>query len=132
MDINIAGMTKTEKQLLNNLLQKYGANEVLECSKKVLEIERMERDYQFSYAFPAVKFVASNSVPKQLFHIVSELIEVANATQENQNRTDEEMADLLHSCETYFRIREREGVDVRHIFLKVIKKNIVRDYYLED
>lgn len=81
--------------------------------------------------FPEAKFVREASAARQLEHVISETIEVAIAriNHERINRVDEEMADLLHSCETYFRIRELEGVDIAAIFEAVVEKNRARGYY---
>ncbi len=78
--------------------------------------------------FPVIRFVRENSIYEQLMHVQSEAIEVKYALY--QHRVDEEMADLLHSCETYFRIREREGLDVEATFAKVVEKNSRRGYYV--
>lgn len=80
-----------------------------------------------SWRFPPVKFVDINTVNKQLEHVQSEAMEVRYALY--QHRIDEEMADLLHSCETYFRIRQREGSDIHQIFNQVVEKNRARGYY---
>ncbi|MEG6615367.1 hypothetical protein V6C27_02840 [Peptococcaceae bacterium 1198_IL3148] len=66
---------------------------------------------------------------------MSEAVEVAKAWVwyrlglGSRQRVDEEMADLLHSAETYFRIREREGLDVPATFRSVVRKNQSRGYY---
>lgn len=81
--------------------------------------------------FPKAKFVQEVSSRKQITHALGEICEVYDALTENEpiQRIDEEMADLLHSCETYFHIRELEGADVAAIFAGVVEKNWARGYY---
>lgn len=84
-----------------------------------------------SWRFPETKFVNINTIRKQIPHILSEANEVKDTIQcaEPQKRTDEEVADLMHSCETYFRIRQREGADIHQIFSRIVEKNRHRGYY---
>ena len=77
--------------------------------------------------FPQIKFVKINSRYKQVIHVLSESKEVSGAKGDHE--LDMEIADLLHSCETYFRIRENEGLDVEALFRKIVEKNQVRGYY---
>lgn len=82
------------------------------------------------YHFPRIKFTDINSSGRQLQHVYSELVEIIQARNKGQKGcVDEEMADMLHSIETYFRIREKEGIDIRATFEAVIDKNIQRGYY---
>lgn len=81
-----------------------------------------------AWRFPEVKFVRTNTKEEQVGHILSEAVEVYYALLDKKG-LDEEMADLLHSCETYFRIRQREGCDVHKVFSRVIEKNRKRGYY---
>ena len=80
-----------------------------------------------NYNFPKICFVDTNSTFQQAMHAFSEANEVVRTKTDHE--LDIEMADLLHSCETYFRIRERDGADVEGIFADVIDKNIARCYY---
>lgn len=84
-----------------------------------------------SWRFPETKYVNINTSRMQITHILSEANEVKDAIHcaESQERTDEEIADLMHSCETYFRIRQNEGADIHQIFSRVVGKNMVRGYY---
>lgn len=80
--------------------------------------------------FPEARFVRENNNLEQLDHVASEAKEVADVIVSNEiEKVDEEMADLLHSCETYFKIRELEGADIEAIFASVVKKNRARGYY---
>lgn len=89
--------------------------------------------------FPAVKFAIINTPEKQMSHVLSEAREVESESYDDFGfsnkdvewaKVDEEMADLLHSCETYFRIREREGLNVDELFANVVEKNRKRGYYI--
>ena len=79
------------------------------------------------YNFPKICYADTSSNFQQAMHAVSEAEEVVRVRSDHE--LDMEMADLLHSCETYFRIRERDGVNVDFIFAEVVEKNTVRDYY---
>ena len=80
-----------------------------------------------NYNFPKICYADTNNNFQQALHAVSEAEEVVKTR--NTAELDMEMADLMHSCETYFRIRERDGADVDAIFAEVVEKNTVRDYY---
>ena len=80
-----------------------------------------------NYNFPKICYADTNNNFQQAMHAVSEADEVVRV--KDGYELDMEMADLLHSCETYFRIRERDGADVDAIFSEVMEKNTVRDYY---
>ena len=87
------------------------------------------------WRFPEIKFTRKNGSGKQITHVLNEAMEVCNelsAKEFNQENIDMEMADLYHSAETYFRIRQREGVSVEEIFRGVIAKNKARGYYNAD
>ncbi len=68
-------------------------------------------------------------------HICSEAIEfLKEISCEDMDKADIEAADIeaadmYHSLETYFRIRENEGVDLGAVFGAVIRKNEERGYY---
>ncbi len=91
--------------------------------------------------FPKVRFVHTNTPVKQLNHLLSEADEILGELVEqdginrklkdiiDHDKVDAEVSDLLHSCETYFRIREREGADLAQLFAKVTEKNKKRGYY---
>lgn len=83
--------------------------------------------YMVNWIFPEVKFVQENNSAKQAIHVFSEAEEAR--AEFCQEKLDEEMADLLHSCETYFRIRQKEGLDIYKQFKSVITKNAMRGYY---
>ena len=79
------------------------------------------------YAFPKSKFVDTNTLEEQEEHIRSEFVETQKA--EGQGEKDIEYMDLWHSLETYFRMRQAQGIDVHAVAAVVIEKNAVRDYY---
>ena len=86
-----------------------------------------------NWNFPKTKFVDDNDRDHQFEHVVSEVVEVSNAIalQESAGRIDEELMDLFHSLETYWRIQEKErGPEyVAGMRRYVTDKNAARDYY---
>jgi NTP pyrophosphatase (non-canonical NTP hydrolase) len=188
--INIPKLNQQEIELLNNLLQKYSSHDLMEFSKKLLDMELKERQRKEylqaiiqrfkgqaakgfakygqplelnrtdindrlehlsqeltdglmyiewirdglpnTWRFPEVKFANTNNSYEQAEHVIAEALEVLAEICEGKidwHKVDMEMADLLHSCETYFRIREREGTDNTKTFDAVIAKNRARGYY---
>jgi len=81
------------------------------------------------YTFPRVKFADTNTLTDQWEHIRSEFVEASKA--EGLGDRDEELMDLWHSIETYFRIREAAGVDIGETKRTVVTKNRARGYYTE-
>jgi len=79
------------------------------------------------YIFPKAKFVDENTLDEQFNYIRSEFIEAVRA--EGMGERDEELADLWHSIETYFRIREKQGIAVSEVINHVKQKNGLRGYY---
>jgi hypothetical protein len=79
------------------------------------------------YTFPRVKFADTNTLDSQWEHIRSEFVEATKA--EGLGDRDEELMDLWHSIETYFRMRQVQGIDVHAVAAAVIKKNALRGYY---
>ena len=79
------------------------------------------------YNFPRVRWVEINTPNQQIQHIDEEHSEIMRA--ETVAETDGEVMDKLHSCETYFRIREREGLDVGAVKRVTLDKNRDRGYY---
>ena len=87
------------------------------------------------YNFPAAKFAYENSPSVQLDHVLSEVAEVLEASDLAASWLDddllEELTDLTHSLETFWRTVElkvgREAVQT--LFTKVADKNLVRGYY---
>ncbi|MEW5952647.1 MAG: hypothetical protein AB1815_02655 [Bacillota bacterium] len=79
-----------------------------------------------NYNFPATRFATENTRLEQFRHIMSEMEEAQEA---NDVELDEEVMDILHSCETYFRMREAQGIDVGKIKVVVEAKNMARGYY---
>ena len=77
--------------------------------------------------FPEIKFVRLNSPSEQWEHVLSEFKEVKTAKHPDDALM--EKVDLFHSLETYFRILERQGVDVQKLFQKTVQKNLKRRYY---
>lgn len=85
-----------------------------------------------NYNFPKIRFVDENSIDEQLDHLRSELVEAYHAfLSGHMGDCDMEVADLYHSCETYFRMREKAGVDIEAVRQAVIEKNTNRGYYNE-
>ncbi|RQW89913.1 MAG: hypothetical protein EHM79_02075 [Geobacter sp.] len=86
------------------------------------------------YNFPETIFVRVNTGGQQLDHIMSEVMEVEEAVLDEDGPFDriiEEMVDLTHSLETYWRIMEaqRGKKYVQKMFARVEAKNRARDYY---
>ena len=82
------------------------------------------------FLFPATRFVAENTADMQVDHIRSEYVEFQREfTAGKMGAADHELADLYHSIETYFRIRERQGIDIKATFAEVQQKNQDRGYY---
>jgi hypothetical protein len=87
------------------------------------------------FNFPETIFVAKNSAAEQAAHVLSEAKEVQQEIDKSDGRDitkiDLEMMDLLHSAESYFRLRQqgrgKEYVD--GLMNTVIEKNDVRGYY---
>lgn len=88
-----------------------------------------------TFNFPETIFVKKNTPLEQLSHVLSEAEEVRKelkASTGNLSLIDLEMMDLLHSCETYFRIRQgvRGEQFIQELVAKVQEKNAVRFYYV--
>lgn len=87
------------------------------------------------FNFPETIFVEKNSAAEQAQHVLSEAKEVKAEIDRSEGRDiskiDMEMMDLLHSCETYFRIRTtgRGAKYVRGLMDQVQEKNAARNYY---
>lgn len=86
-----------------------------------------------NFSFPKTKFVDENDSAAQFEHVVSEIAEVSMALDNNEPalRVDEELMDLFHSLESYFRIKSKENgpdyvADLRRF---VFAKNAARGYY---
>jgi hypothetical protein len=80
--------------------------------------------------FPRCKFADINTPQQQISHVASEIIEVLTA--ETDIERDREMMDVLHSCCTYFEIRESTGLGpgyVQDLRDWIVSKNIARGYY---
>lgn len=84
------------------------------------------------FNFPATKFAEENNGFSQAHHVISEAFEAKEALLEGRNDDMlEELADLHHSLETFWRILGKSlGEDhVEMIFERVILKNKKRGYY---
>lgn len=79
------------------------------------------------YNFPPVRWVEINTPNQQIQHINEEVGEVMRS--ETTAETDAEVMDALHSCETYLRIREKQGLDVDELRRQTLDKNHDRGYY---
>lgn len=86
------------------------------------------------FNFPEVKFAKTNTVEDQLKHFASECKEIIERIEnEDFVGTFEEVADMIHSAETLFRIAQRKyQVDPAQVVAKVIKKNLERGYYINN
>ena len=85
-----------------------------------------------NYTFPKTVFADTYTSSEQVDYVLSEMDEVNRArVSETHRRTDEELLDLLHSIETYFRIRCAEAGEryVREMVEQVRVKNSKRGYY---
>lgn len=83
-----------------------------------------------TYNFPETIFTKGNTARAQALHVHSEVIEfLKEILCGDMDKADIEAADLYHSIETYFRIRENEGVDLGAVFGAVTRKNEERGYY---
>ncbi len=92
-----------------------------------MNLYRKSRDL---YYFPTARFVEESDLPRQVIHLGSEFVDFClKLSWGRKTRADIEAADLYHSIETYFRMREREGLDVEALFKKVENKNQKRGYY---
>lgn len=81
------------------------------------------------FNFPPTRFVTENSQIEQMDHIVSESMEVldAMAKDESRRRLLEELMDLHHSLETFWRMQDAQ--EVAEVMTDVMKKNAMRGYY---
>jgi NTP pyrophosphatase (non-canonical NTP hydrolase) len=86
------------------------------------------------FNWPPTRFALENTPGGQLDHVLSEALEVSEAL-DNPSKSaadvEEELADLHHSIETYWRILQTYyGSDhVAAIMARVEVKNRVRGYY---
>lgn len=85
------------------------------------------------FNFPATRFVRENTTGKQIHHVLSEADEVRRAMSEGEivDRIMEEVADLTHSLETFWRLMVKDFGEeyVDAIFDRVEAKNRERGYY---
>jgi len=84
-----------------------------------------------NYSFPATKWALTSRRNEQIEHIMSEIAEF-ECSASGSNHEIEEAIDLYHSLETFFRILERDGVNMDNHFDNVLKKNEARGYYLPE
>ena len=78
--------------------------------------------------YPKTRFVDENTLDEQFDHICSEYREAVMA--EGKGDRDEELADLEASIQTYWDIREKQGLDVDALRKAIIEKNRRRGYYI--
>lgn len=89
-----------------------------------------------NFTFPETIFVAKNSASEQVAHVLSEAKEVQQEIDKSDGRDitkiDLEMMDLLHSAESYFRIRQigRGKKYVDGLIEAIKEKNAARFYYV--
>ena len=81
------------------------------------------------YSFPKCIFTEINSAEQQFEHIRSEFTESVKAGGAGER--DMELMDLLHSIESYFRIREAQGIDITLTKANCVYKNAQRSYYAD-
>lgn len=88
-------------------------------------------DFLPVYNWPETRFVHENTPGQQIDHILSEVDEVIEAGPESNERIEEELADLHHSLETFWRmLEESKGQDyVQALFARTKAKNAERGYY---
>jgi len=85
------------------------------------------------YQFPPVRWADTNTPYQQLEHIREEHGEAWQAMLKGHlGDVDDEVMDLYHSCETYFRVRERMGIDVDAVLKRTQDKNHDRGHYDAD
>ena len=82
------------------------------------------------YNFPRIRFADISTVGQQLKHIESEFVEAAHEYNSGRmDLCDLEVMDIYQSCETYFRIREKQGISINEVDLQTYEKNKARGYY---
>lgn len=82
------------------------------------------------FSFPKIKFANTNTIDQQVQHIYSEVVEAMQDYNKGMTGDmDMELMDLYHSIETYFRIRQKQGIDIHATHAAVVKKNAERGYY---
>jgi len=86
------------------------------------------------FNFPEIKFAKENCIQDQYEHVRSEEFEAEEEYLWHGNLSDkffEEMADLTHSIETFWRIVERtKGKPyLDNLFSSIVRKNVERNYY---
>lgn len=81
------------------------------------------------YQFPATKFV-SNSLWRQWWHLLSEVIEIARALiKRDLQHAMTESWDASHSLETMRHIGAGRGADIAMARDEVVSNNLERGYY---
>jgi hypothetical protein len=81
-----------------------------------------------NYSFPATKWVKTATRNNQKDKIIDEGREF-QLTKDGSEHEIEEAIDIFQSLETYFRILERNGVNVDGHMFNVQMKNTARGYY---
>lgn len=84
------------------------------------------------FNFPAVRFVETNSLAQQLEQVFAEIREIETALADgNKDAIAEELMDLTHALESFWRIVEVvHGKDcLRKLQRGVMLKNARRGYY---
>lgn len=85
----------------------------------------------FPFVFPETKFVATNSILKQIFHIASEVWEVVKAAlRRDWQHCVIECYDVIHSTETLLRIiAKKYNINLQAAAMSTMIKNHRRGYY---
>lgn len=91
---------------------------------------------EIAFNWPAARFAAESTQGSQIEHVLSEALEVCEALEDPAKTAadvEEELADLHHSIETYWRILQAShGPEhVAAIMARVRDKNRARGYYGE-
>jgi hypothetical protein len=84
----------------------------------------------FQYNFPAI--ATHNTLFRQFKKIQEEMRELEDTWEgKSIDATDEEVMDVIHACETYFRLRsERDSsFDINILQKRIEEKNRRRGYY---
>lgn len=78
--------------------------------------------------FPKIK--TTRTIEEQKEKIYEEISEYENETEVEKERKDKEAVDILHSVETFLRIRfEGREDELKNIIDSTIEKNRKRNYY---
>jgi hypothetical protein len=86
---------------------------------------------EMKYSFPATKWAKTESPQEQIEVIWEEFDEFDDIGDLGSEKDLEEAFDVMQAFETYFRILERDGIDITAARERHIKKLTDRGYYAE-